>query len=127
MPAPIKWINMIGANTTDTFKNQSWQNTERTNAFMQNAFGNLARHWSSGHNANTDPTVRAKVARYYELYQYLVGDDNNDGIVDLLDVKQLFRIYMVTVDRNNEEFVNFLFYSGGLIYLKPVGPKPKCY
>lgn len=30
-------------------------------------------------------------------------------------------------DRDNEEFVNFLFYSGGLIYLKPVGPKPKCY
>ena len=33
------------------------------------------------------------------------GDINNDGIVDLLDVKQLFRIYMVTVDRNNEEFI----------------------
>ena len=53
-----------------------------TNLGEGNAFGNLARHWSGGHNANTDPTVRAKVARYYELYQYLVGDDNNDGIVD---------------------------------------------
>lgn len=41
MPAPIKWLNMAGAKTTDTFKNQSWQNTEKTNAFMQNAFGNL--------------------------------------------------------------------------------------
>jgi len=30
-------------------------------------------------------------------------------------------------DRNDENFVNFLFYSGGLLYLKPVGPKPKCY
>ena len=30
-------------------------------------------------------------------------------------------------DRCNEEFINFLFYSGGLLYLKPVGPKPKCY
>lgn len=30
-------------------------------------------------------------------------------------------------DRENEKFVNFLFYSGGLLYLRPVGPKPKCY
>ena len=40
-PAPIKWLNMAGAKTTDTFKNQSWQNIERTNAFMGDAFGNL--------------------------------------------------------------------------------------
>ena len=33
-------------------------------------------------------------------------DYNEDGIIDLLDVKQLFRIYMVTVDRENEEFVS---------------------
>ena len=30
-------------------------------------------------------------------------------------------------DRTNEKFINFLFYSGGLLYLRPVGPKPKCY
>jgi hypothetical protein len=30
-------------------------------------------------------------------------------------------------DRENQDFINFLFYSGGLLYLKPVGPKPKCY
>lgn len=40
-PAPIKWLNMAGAKTTDTFKNQSWQNIERTNAFMGDSFGNL--------------------------------------------------------------------------------------
>ena len=33
-------------------------------------------------------------------------DYNEDGIIDLLDVKQLFRIYMVTADRENEEFVS---------------------
>ena len=33
-------------------------------------------------------------------------DYNEDGIIDLLDVKQLFRIYMVTVDREDEEFVS---------------------
>ena len=42
MPAPVKWINMWGAKTTDTFNNQSWQNSERTNSFMGNAFGNLS-------------------------------------------------------------------------------------
>ena len=42
MPAPIKWINMINAKTTGTFNNQSWQDTERTNSFMGNAFGDLA-------------------------------------------------------------------------------------
>ena len=41
MPAPVKWLNMVGAHTTDTFKNQSWQNTEKADSFMQNAFGNL--------------------------------------------------------------------------------------
>ena len=38
------------------------------------AFGTLARHWSSGHNAKSSEEVRAKIARYYELYQYLVSD-----------------------------------------------------
>lgn len=42
MPAPVKWLNMAGARTTQNFNNQSWQNTERTDSFMQNAFGNLA-------------------------------------------------------------------------------------
>ena len=40
-PFGAKWMNMWGAKTTDTFKNQSWQNIERTNAFMGDAFGNL--------------------------------------------------------------------------------------
>ena len=41
MPAPVKWLNMAGAKTTGTFGNQSWQNTQKTNDFMGNAFGNL--------------------------------------------------------------------------------------
>ncbi len=36
-----KWINMAAAKTTDSFKNQSWQNSEKTKSFMGNAFGNL--------------------------------------------------------------------------------------
>lgn len=41
MPAPIKWLNMWGASKTGTFNNQSWQNTQKANDFMGNAFGNL--------------------------------------------------------------------------------------
>ena len=41
MPAPVKWLNMAGARTTNGFNNQSWQNTEKANSFMQNAFGDL--------------------------------------------------------------------------------------
>lgn len=41
MPAPVKWINMIGANKTDNFRNQSWQNSEKVNSFMGSSFGNL--------------------------------------------------------------------------------------
>lgn len=30
-------------------------------------------------------------------------------------------------DYKNPEFINFLFYSGNLIYLQPIGPRPSCY
>ena len=39
--APLKWLNMAGAKTTSTFNNQSWQNSQKANSFMGNAFGNL--------------------------------------------------------------------------------------
>ena len=39
--APLKWLNMWGAQTTGTFNNQSWQNSEKTKSFMGNAFGDL--------------------------------------------------------------------------------------
>ena len=30
-------------------------------------------------------------------------------------------------DALDDEFINYVFYSGNLIYLKPIGPKPKCW
>lgn len=30
-------------------------------------------------------------------------------------------------DATNEEFIRYLFYSGNLLYLQPVGPMPKCW
>ena len=41
------------------------------------AFGTLARHWSSAHGAKNSQAVRDKIARYYELYQYLISDTDH--------------------------------------------------
>lgn len=30
-------------------------------------------------------------------------------------------------DYKNPEFVNYLFFSGNLLYIQPIGPKPECY
>lgn len=46
MPAPVKWLNMAGATTTGTFNNQSWQNQQKADSFMGNAFGNLGDKFS---------------------------------------------------------------------------------
>lgn len=46
MPAPIKWLNMLGSSKTGTFNKQSWQNTQKTSNFMQNAFGDLEDKFS---------------------------------------------------------------------------------
>ena len=42
------------------------------------AFGTLARHWtdSKGHNGKNDQSVRDKVARFYDLYQYLISEND---------------------------------------------------
>jgi hypothetical protein len=40
MPAPVKWLNMAGANTTGGVNNYSWQNQEKLDKFMGDAFGN---------------------------------------------------------------------------------------
>ena len=36
-------------------------------------------------------------------------------------------IVVSSEDVNNQEFINYLFWSGGLKFLRPVGNKPKCY
>ena len=36
-------------------------------------------------------------------------------------------IVVSSEDAENQDFVNYIFYSGNLAYLQPVGPKPKCW
>ena len=41
MPAPVKWLNMANAHTTDKFNNQSYWKVQKANSFMGDAFGDL--------------------------------------------------------------------------------------
>ena len=49
------------------------KNIYRTVIGEGDAFGNLARHWNDGHNAKNSEEIRTKIARYYELYLYLIS------------------------------------------------------
>ena len=50
MPAPVKWLNMWGSSKTGTFNNQSWQNSQKVNSFMGDAFGNLSDKFNQARN-----------------------------------------------------------------------------
>ena len=54
------------------------KNIYEINFGQGNSFGQMvAYHWSAGHNAKTSVEERNKIARYYELYQYLINDDDH--------------------------------------------------
>ena len=71
MPAPVKWLNMAGAKTTSTFNDQSWQNSEKANSFMGNAFGNL--------NDKFDQ-AREEAGKTYGLFSRGAYGDAQDNI-----------------------------------------------
>ena len=48
MPAPVKWLNMAGANTTSGINNFSYRNQEKLGNFMGDAFGDT---WSRMNDA----------------------------------------------------------------------------
>ena len=50
MPASVKWLNMANASKTGSFNNQSWQNSEKVNSFMGNAFGDLSSRFDQARN-----------------------------------------------------------------------------
>lgn len=106
MPAPVKWLNMWGAKTTDTFNNQSWQNTQKTNAFMGNAFGNLGEKFDK---------AREEAGKTYGTFSrgsYNRAQDNIDfantawdKILAMADQNELQKIrsqYMTSI--NNQRY-----------------------
>ncbi len=70
------------------------------------AFGNLARHWSSGHNAKGNEEAKAKVARFYELYQYLINNEEHHP--------SDMHLYIYSTDKDNHatDLSGFDFDSG---------------
>ena len=64
----------------------------------------------------------------------LTSDNHTINIIIACDtesrVVQTYNYTTIVVsdeDAENEEFINYLFFSGNLTYLQPVGPKPKCW
>ena len=106
MPAPVKWLNMLGAHTTGTFNNQSWQNTERTNAFMGNAFGNLGEKFDKARE-EAGKTYGTFSHGAYNRAQDNINFANNawDKILAMTDQNELQKIrsqYMTSI--NNQRY-----------------------
>ena len=57
----------------------------------------------------------------YTLNIIIVGDSESRVIQDSVHTT----IVVSQDDAKNQEFINYLFYSGNLLYLRPSGPRPK--
>lgn len=58
------------------------------------------------------------------IVQIVIVSDSESRVVQTYDGTT---IVVSQEDRSNQDFVNFLWYSGNLLYIQPVGPKPKCW
>ena len=67
--------------------------------------------------------LRKCTADSHTINIIIVGDSES-RVVQTYDYTT---IVVSEEDFENPKFVDFLFYSGNLIYLKPIGPKPKCW
>ena len=78
------------------------------------AFGNLARHWSDGHNAASDKDVRDQVYKYYQLYEYLVSDtDHHPAEMNLyIYSTQSIHTYIYHGNEYKEPYQNLLGVTG---------------
>lgn len=106
MPATVKWLNMAGAKTTDKFRNQSWQNQERTNTFMQNGFGDLGEKFDKARR-ESGKTYGTFSRHAYNKAQGNVNFANDafNKILDMADDEEIRRIrseYMTSI--NNQRY-----------------------
>lgn len=106
MPASVKWLNMAGAKTTDKFRNQSWQNQERTNTFMQNGFGDLGEKFDKARR-ESGKTYGTFSRHAYNKAQGNVNFANDafNKILDMADDEETRRIrseYMTSI--NNQRY-----------------------
>ena len=125
MPAPVKWLNMAGAKTTQNFGNQSWQNTERTNAFMQNAFGNLSERFDRARQeAGKTYGTFSQGARRSADRNLAFANNAWEQILAMTDQDELQRIrsqYMTSI--NNQRYAQMIQGGWNPIYRGKQGMK----
>lgn len=106
MPAPIKWLNMAGANTTDSFRNQSWQNSEKVDSFMGNAFGNLNDKFDKAREESGKTYGTFSKGAYNKAQKNLIFSNNAwNKILAMADQNELQNIrsqYMSSI--NNQRY-----------------------
>lgn len=125
MPAPVKWLNMAGAKKTGTFNNQSWQNTEKTNFFMGNAFGNLSDKFDQARR-EAGKTYGTFSRGSYKRAQRNLDFANNawGSILDMADQNELQNIrsqYMTSI--NNQRYAQMIQGGWNPIYRGKQGMK----
>ena len=110
MPAPVKWLNMAGAKTTQNFNNQSWQNTERTNSFMQNGFGDLGdRLTKAREEAGKTYGTFSQGARKRADQNLTFANQAWQKLLDMTDTNELQNIrsqYMSSI--NNQRYAQMI-------------------
>ncbi len=125
MPAPVKWLNMAGAKTTGSFNNQSWQNTEKANSFMQNAFGNLNDKFDKA-RTEAGKTYGTFSRKAYNKAQNNLNFANTawNQIMDMADQNELQNIrsqYMTSI--NNQRYAQMIQGGWNPIYRGKQGMK----
>ncbi|MBQ6285628.1 MAG: Cna B-type domain-containing protein [Bacilli bacterium] len=91
------------------------------------SFGQIVvNHWNGGHNAKNDPVERARVARYYELFKYLISDEDHhpDGMHLYIYSSGSILPGVVADDTDNGRYQNLLGVTG---YLEDFKPEDKHY
>lgn len=110
MPAPVKWLNMAGAKTTQNFNNQSWQNTERTNSFMQNGFGDLGERFTKAREeAGKTYGTFSQGARKRADQNLLFANQAWQRLLDMTDTNEMQNIrsqYMTSI--NNQRYAQMI-------------------
>lgn len=110
MPASVKWLNMAGAKTTDAFHNQSWQNTEKADSFMGNAFGNLGNKFNQAREESGKTYGTFSRGAYNEAQKNMQFANNAwNQILAMADQNQLQNIrsqYMSSI--NNQRYAQMI-------------------
>ena len=110
MPASVKWLNMAGAKTTDAFHNQSWQNTEKADSFMGNAFGNLGDKFNQAREESGKTYGTFSRGAYDEAQKNMQFANNAwNQILAMADQNQLQNIrsqYMSSI--NNQRYAQMI-------------------